>query len=86
MLEKIAKILSEISKTLGEIRDINRERLKLEKEVERENKKGMKQALKITDIIIKKAEKIQKDVLETLGIPEKIELDEDINLGDDLNK
>lgn len=75
MLEKIAKILSEISKTLKELTQIQKERLDLEREVVRENKKGMKEAMKLGDMVIGKTEQVQKDLLEMLGIPEKVDID-----------
>lgn len=81
----IEKILSEISKSLAKLTQIQKERLELEKETVRESKKGMKEALKIRDMVLGKGEEFQKDVLEMLGIPEKVDL-ENIELGDDINK
>jgi len=84
-LVQISKNLKEISATLKKISKTNNARLELEKETVRESKKGMKEALKIRDMVLGKGEEFQKDVLEMLGIPEKVDL-ENIELGDDINK
>ena len=89
-MENIEKILLEISKTLirvlKEIRDIHKERLDLEKEAMRENKEGMEEAIKIRDWMIGKGEKLEEDIKDSLGIKEKIDVDDIELLGDDSDK
>ncbi len=78
-MEKLENIFSEISKSLKLLVNIERERLELEKEVIRESKKGMNEALKVRDMIIGKNDQFQSDINEMLGVPEKIDV-KDINL------
>ena len=75
-MEKIENKLSEISKSLKLLVNIERERLELEKEVLRESKKGMKEAIKIRDVLNGKNEEFQSGINEMLGVKEKINLDD----------
>lgn len=78
----IEKILSEISKTLKDIRDIHKERLELEKESKKKDIDDMKMFGVFQDKIIGKIgkdeqmqEQIQKELFKMLGIKDGIDID-----------
>ncbi len=73
-MEKLENIFSEISKSLKLLVNIERERLELEKEVIRESKKGMNEALKVRDMLIGKTEDFQSGINEMLGVKEKVDI------------
>ncbi len=79
--------MAEISKSLKKLTQIQKERLDLEKEVVKEDKKETKMIEVFQDKIIgkigkdeKMQEKVQKEFFKMLGVKEKIDID-GIDLG-----
>jgi len=77
MIEKIAKFLSEISKSLKDLTQIQKERLELKKKGMIDDKEYAEIATEASKVLvgkIKQDEKMADDILEMLGIPKKIDI------------